>query len=411
MKPQNDFQSLMRKWSSLGPYNVVHLVRISGEANPGRWRESAIQPLQELGFEAPRMIETKQVGFNASIEEELNQPFAKGEIPLRFFTIANSDDTHWFGVTYDHWIADCQSIRSLMRRIFFNYTGSDSGSPLPPLRICETPFRELFGETNWISSAIECIRQYLGHLRAFRIGIPEPLDFKSGFQLRQFPDGSIHRIYQLAKENRCTVNDLFLAAVAQTMGDLTAAERAKKRSRFLLPVRNRVALSVVVDIRSLARRSMEGEFGLVFSYFNSVTDAPESVPLPELAARIGTRTHSIKSRRRTLRFFRTFKIANAWWDACRKPWRKALMFHRVLPVLGGISNVNLTDSWIGREQCALDYLRVSPAGPIVPIVFAFTTNGGRLTLCVTYRKTVFSSEQAAVITDEVVRRLDSIGAH
>ena len=160
------------------------------------------------------------------------------------------------------------------------------------------------------------------------------------------------------------------------------------------------------DIRPLAREPLEEVFGLYLSYYTALTANPESEPMAGLASQISTQTRRAKTARRTLRFFRGFKIANAWWNACRQHWRQALMFHKVVPVLGAVSNVNLTDSWIESDGRVLDFIIVSPAGPVSPVVFTFTTLGDRLTLCITHRATIFSSQQAAWIAAEITGRLD-----
>jgi hypothetical protein len=56
----------------------------------------------------------------------------------------------------------------------------------------------------------------------------------------------------------------------------------------------------------------------------------------------------------------------------------------------------------------LDYLRISPAGPLSPLVFTLTTIGRRLSLCVTYRTTAFRDDRTREIVDDFVRRLETI---
>jgi hypothetical protein len=78
----------------------------------------------------------------------------------------------------------------------------------------------------------------------------------------------------------------------------------------------------------------------------------------------------------------------------------------MLPLLAGISNVNLTSSWMDQanlgssEPRVLDYLRVSPVGPLLPFVFTLTTIRSRLSLCVSYRTTAFTRAQAQRIAHD-----------
>ena len=84
------------------------------------------------------------------------------------------------------------------------------------------------------------------------------------------------------------------------------------------------------------------------------------------------------------------------------------MFHKVVPMLGGISNVNLTDSWIGREPSVLDYLRVSPTGPLLPMVFTLTTIRDKLSVCVTHRTAIYPNDDATAIVADFVARLKAL---
>jgi hypothetical protein len=87
-------------------------------------------------------------------------------------------------------------------------------------------------------------------------------------------------------------------------------------------------------------------------------------------------------------------------------------------VVAGISNVNMTGSWVAPPADAvdasegdpgvprvLDYIRISPTGPLLPLVFTLTTIRDRLTLCMTYRTTSFTDEQARELGEDFSRRL------
>jgi hypothetical protein len=48
----------------------------------------------------------------------------------------------------------------------------------------------------------------------------------------------------------------------------------------------------------------------------------------------------------------------------------------------------------------IDYLRISPVGPLLPLVFTPSTMGNRLSLGVTYRTTAFSRADAEQIAKD-----------
>src|SRR4029077_12264442 len=134
-------QSLMREWSTLAPYNCIHAMRLSAPAELDRWRNAVSVAMQDLGI-VPESIPLEQTAtdLEAHLEAELNRPFSALASPLRFFVIDIKTDGHWFGVTFDHWLADDFSCRSLMQRIYSIYRagGNDTQKsrlewmPAPP---------------------------------------------------------------------------------------------------------------------------------------------------------------------------------------------------------------------------------------------------------------------------------------
>ena len=83
-------------------------------------------------------------------------------------------------------------------------------------------------------------------------------------------------------------------------------------------------------------------------------------------------------------------------------------------IAAGISNVNLTNHWMdhsGRQAAdagaaapILDYMRVSPAGPL-PVVFSLTTMGQRLGVCMTWRRAAFDQQQAGQLARQYIEHL------
>ena len=257
-------------------------------------------------------------------------------------------------------------------------------------------------------TAVESLKEYFRHIHAYRIPISEPLEFDSSFQHIRLPDGLIGHIYQFAKKMDATVNDVFLAVLLQTMGDYTSAARSEQRSRLFRPKRDDVAFSTAVDIRPLANESLEDQFGCWISYFSVVVKNPEQISMPDLTRQIAAYTKSVKAGRKALRFFQGFKMCLMFWDHLKDPRQKALMMNRALPFAGGISNVNLTDTWIGRDERIMDYIRISPTGPLIPAVFTLSTIRDRLSLCFTHHHGVFRPDQAVAIAADFVRRLTAL---
>jgi len=406
----NDFQQLMRQWTALAPYNAGHIMRVSGAPDLERWRAAFTTVLKTLGLTEPILIELSTLALDQKIIQELNCPFVPGTLPLRAFIMADQRDSYLIGVIYDHWFADSPSLRALMQRVFVHYSG-DVGN-LPPLRVAGDDEDALEHSRFGFRALISCLRDYLRHRRACRIHLRDPLDFDAGFFSIHFPDGAIDRIRAYAKKYEATVNDVFLATASQALGKLTAEQRKSEPSPRAK--RDRVALATAVDLKPRSARNPD-DFGFFVGYFTVVHDRPEMQPLPQLVAATARETSASKSAARALEFTWGLRIARWIWNWSSRPRFKAQFFQKGLPFLAGISNVNLTGSWADQEKMpatgqamVLDYFRVSPVGPLVPLVFTFTTIRNHLSLCVTYRTTAFSQNQAEQIATELMEGLRSL---
>jgi NRPS condensation-like uncharacterized protein len=407
----NDFQKLMRRWAALGPYNAGHVMRISGDADLERWRGVITAILREIGVEGcgNLSIAASAQELEATIAQELNLPFASGACPLRAFVVSHDNGSHFLGVIFDHWFADSYSMRLLMHRFFLAYQRPNGGRIDSPVRFATAEDNQILskGRGGFIAF-IASIRSYFRHRRAYRIKLSDPLDFRAGFLLVNFPDGLIDNLRTAAKNGGITVNDLFLAASAQVLG--TRSAEARLRSR-----RNRIALATAVDLRPVAGKALDRVFGFFLSYFTVVLARPEDQPLMKLAAAIARETSAIKSKAEPIRFIVGLRIMRILWDLFREPRLKAQLFPKALPLLAGISNVNLTGSWMDQPADAsdvrvMDYLRISPVGPLLPLIFTPSTIGDRLSLGVTYRTTAFSKAEAQQIAQDFASVLTKIQA-
>jgi len=400
----------MRQWTALAPYNAGHIMRVSGAPDLERWRAAFTTVLKTLGLTEPILMELSTLALDQKIIQELNCPFVPGTLPLRAFIMADQRDSYLIGVIYDHWFADSPSLRALMQRVFVHYSGD--GGNLPPLRVAGDDEDALEHSRFGFRALISCLRDYLRHRRACRIHLRDPLDFDAGFFSIHFPDGAIDRIRAYAKKYEATVNDVFLATTSQALGKLTAEQRKSEPSPRAK--RDRVALATAVDLKPRSARNPD-DFGFFVGYFTVVHDRPEMQPLPQLVAATARETSASKSAARALEFTWGLRIARWIWNWSSRPRFKAQFFQKGLPFLAGISNVNLTGSWADQEKMpatgqamVLDYFRVSPVGPLVPLVFTFTTIRNHLSLCVTYRTTAFSQNQAEQIATELMEGLRSL---
>lgn len=407
-QPLNDFQKLMRKWTELAPYNAGHLMRVSGAPDVERWSTAIADVLRAPGLmkEDRFPVELSTLEMDQKITEELSTPFPHGILPLRAFVLSDARDSHLLGLFFDHWFADSASIRAVMQRAFANYRGATGD--LPALRLANER-SPLFPPGAGLFS---CALAYFRHRRAYRFKLRTPLDFGTGFFSMRFPAGAIDRIRAFAKAQGATVNDLLLAVTAQALGEFTAKLRTEKPTRFLRARRDRIGIATAVDLRPRADRTVDDVFGFALAYFTVVLDQPEKRPLRELTSAIAQQTTKGKAQARASHFLWHLRGAHWAWDHLSTPRSRALFSRKTLPLLAGISNVDLTGTWADKEAPAeegraavLDYFRVSPVGPLAPLLFSLTTIRDRVSLCVTYRTTAFSRAESERIAIAVRERL------
>jgi NRPS condensation-like uncharacterized protein len=439
----NAFQLLMRRWSKMHPYNAGQVMEVSGAADVERWRQAVRGVLAEMRLGTPRFEKGDQVAVfaetpaEATIEEtteglaaffcgELNRSFADGDSPIRFCLLPKSNssaaaqESHYFAAVYDHWIADSRAMRELMQRIFTRYRHPGGTPQLPALTLDAPRFKSRFrhhvGMLTRCTALRESMRNVWRHRQGFRVNIRDPLDFESHLLVRQLPEGLIEQVHRYAKSRHASVNDLFIAVLSQTMGTFTHSERARRRKRRMHFPRTRIGIGTIVDIRDAASEPLDRVFNLYLSSYTVVLNDPENRPLDAVLSETAETTSALKKSFATVKAFWAMATARMFWDYSSSARYRSLMLHKMVPVVAGISNVNLTGTWAdvdsekGHEEGpqVLDYFRISPTGPLLPLVFTLTTIGKRLSLCVTYRTTAFRDLEAKGLAEDFVRRLQSI---
>ncbi len=400
----NEFQRLMKSWAKMGAYNAGDAMRVSCPLDVARWNDAlrAVWSETDFGFpcEPPVILpmEIYNGDLEGAISDQLNLPFESTAPPLRFFLLDALDGSHWFGTMFDHWLVDGYSIRQWMRRCLLRFIHPD-GAALPPLRF-RNP-RSAFSH-RWFLGAVECARLLMANRRAFRVWLNNPANVHCGFLRAADVGVDAVGLHARAKGWDVTVNDIFLAVIARVLGERTAAARRAA-------TRDEIGMAVAIDMRRFLDETARGEGGCFLSYFSVAVPSPER-SMETLAREISTRTARAKTLSAASRAFSGLGLARRVWD--HWPGRKELLMHKALATLAGISNVNLTGSWIeqqvsGSKGGPRDYVRVSPTGP-VPLIFTPTTLNGRVALGLTYRRAAFSDNDAREIARSFTSELLAI---
>ena len=140
----NAFQRVMLQWSSLHPYNAVHVCKLAGPLRSECLSTSVAHGLERLGLGLARLSadgEHYQHAKDANPEIEfiaggqqadqrleeftnclLNRPFDRPVLkPFRFAAIDAGPHEHFVVLAYDHWVADSTSARHLLREVLGEY--------------------------------------------------------------------------------------------------------------------------------------------------------------------------------------------------------------------------------------------------------------------------------------------------
>ena len=85
-------------------------------------------------------------------------------------------------------------------------------------------------------------------------------------------------------------------------------------------------------------------------------------------------------------------------------------YRKRLPLCAGISNVNLNRTWISKyhPDPMIEYVRVSPVGPMMPVVFTPSTLGDKMHFGLTCKTSIISSQMAQVVANDFSNNLVAI---
>ena len=417
----NLFQRLTRRWETVHPYNAAQVLRVSGRIDrsvaAGAWAES----LRALGLGRVRVIDDSRfchetlngemdrypltmlpagASLEAHLTAELNRPFDDpDEPPFRPF-LRQEEGESYFGVVYQHWVADSVAIRYVLQewlaRIF-----DPSAARGAALRSAPGGYWRLFGRrAGWRidEGLLSGFRTHMRHRRVRKVKTAGAADYPVRVTLHEAPVGAIEGLRSFARRHKCKLHDVLLAALAEACSRHVPAQLR----------RNRRDLSVgsIVDLRPHAVERLEDAFGLFLGFTHVVCRPDDLRDWPRLLRRVAAqnRVHKING---------LPQASMLWMLAAMAfgplvPDAKLYSFYRKeMPMAGGLSNVNLNGTWAARyhPHPLRQYIRVSPTGPLVPLVFSATTLGPQLSVSMTWREALLTPLAAGRMVDHFLDRL------
>jgi hypothetical protein len=421
----NRFQRAMLDWNELHPYNAVHVVRVAAEFDLPRLRE-AIQATLE-GFGLTSLSVDREAGafhygggpaaseitlieeggpgsssLSAEIERQLNTAFPQGEVfnPFRFF-IAPGRGTFSLGLAYFHPVADAESVVWLMKEFVAAYRNSASpGAPFPVELYPGRPGDRVLRHPVALARQIAALPAFVRILRSScRPRYREAEDMRNGFTTFSLDSAALGSLRAAGKSWKVTLNDLFLALLMMSLAPLAAARRQSRRRK--------IAVGCIVNVRKELGVASQ-MFGLFLGSFLVAHEVPGGGELKDLAAAIRTQTERIKAAQLylgtpaqlafaglALRFFSTRGKRSFYQKHC--------------PLWGGITNMNLNTLWEDQAHDGpFDYLRAVSTGPVTPLVLSVTTVRERVNIGLSYRSTVFSTDDIGQVQSRLVDGVASL---
>ncbi len=420
--PLNVFQYLARQWERVHPYNAAQVVEIVGSANLNQINAAWVDTLATLGLGRVKLSACGHFGFeilngemkdypvrrvpadvslDAFLSVEVNRPFTDpGEPPFRAF-VRENEGTYHLGVIYQHWTADSVSVQSVLRELFVRlYDPTKAHQSFS--RMQDTGFWGMYGPSHgrWKldENLFSLARRYFRYRRVRKVNSKGLSDPTVRFTHHKVAVGLIDRIRASSHAQGVKVHDVLVAALAEACA-VHVPTQFRKRRRDL-------AVGSIIDLRPLSHQDLEGVFGFYLGFTGVIVHENDLRHWPRLLKSVTTQMRHYKS-------VGIPQSSLAWMLAARLvgqyvPPEKLWHFYRKeMPLCGGLSNLNLTNSWAGQYAPTLirDYLRVSPTGPIAPLAVATTTFDGALSVGVTYRTSLIHPAVADAFVKTFVGRL------
>ena len=419
----NIFQRLTRRWEAIHPYNAAQVMRIEGRVSvedaSNAWAEALRglglgrvqlarrtyrhEPLNGEFATYPLRVRESSACIAEFLTTELNRPFDQSdEPPFRPFLIHHENDFE-FGVIYQHWIADSVSIQTVLREWFVRL--------FDPLAVRGKPMRQqpggywrLFGSRgSWHidETALAGFRSHMRHRRVRKVQTLGKQDYPSRVRLYRVDEGLIGRILSYARAQRCKVHDVLLAAICE----------ACDRHLPTQPRSNRPDMSIgsIVDLRPQAGTALENTFGM-FLGFSKVMCRPQDLrDWPRLLRTVASQ-NQVHKRNGIAQASMVWMGAAQLLDSVVSDEDLYRFYRKEIPTSGGLSNVNMNVGWAGKyaPQPLKEYWRISPTGPLAPLVFSTTTLGSSLFIALTCRDALLPTPLAEQLAETFLNRLRQV---
>ncbi len=423
----NLFQQVMAQWEEVEPYNAGHVVCLRGRAEVSSLRAAIRTACQAAGVGAfvldrrrncyryaptddieLREIEggdSPEAALHRTITEEMNSPFpAAPSHPLRWQVLDDPrSGSHLLVAIWRHLPADDVAIRLLIRRVLNRYSGTPLAGDERPLQVLAPDYtrimRHQYRRLGYLRTLHRETHRYLRLRHVHRIPELAGGGHGSQFYVIQAPPGLMARLARACLTRQVTLNDVLLAALGTAIAHVTPDRRLHARRRGL-------ALGSAVNVRPEASVDLSNCFGQYLGHWVTIIEESDFGDFGLLLARIAEQTRREKADKRAVgphwNFWAVARLRR--WCALKdtRAW-----YRKVYPISAGLSHVKLNVAWFkGAGEHILNYIRISPAGPALPLVLATARLGDRLNLSLGYHESVLTDPEARNLMALFLARLE-----
>jgi hypothetical protein len=416
----NIFQRLTRRWEAIHPYNAAQVMRIEGRLDANDAANAWAEAMRTLGLGTvhltkhsyrheplngefatyPLRVLDPSACIAQFLTAELNRAFDhEDEPPFRPFFIQHETDFE-FGVIYQHWIADSVSIQAVLREWFVRLFDPSAGRG-KPMRQARSGYWGLFGPRGaWHvdETALAGFRSHMRHRRVRKVMTMGKRDYPSRVRLFRVDDGLINRILSYARRERCKVHDVLLAAICEACDQHLPTQTRSNRPDM--------SIGSIVDLRPQAGNELNNTFGM-FLGFSKVMCRPQDLrDWPRLLRTVASQ-NQVHKRNGIAQASMVWMGAAQLLDSVVPNENLYRFYRKEIPTSGGLSNVNMNVGWAGKyaPQPLKEYWRISPTGPLAPLVFSTTTLGSSMFIALTCRDALLPSPLAENLAQTFLSRL------
>lgn len=405
----NLFQRLTLQWDGLHPYNAAQLMRVRPPHTPDHieaaWKAALLAlglggidrragRYRHIALPSPVTLLPPGADVDGYVSSQMNTRFDLDcEGPFRAFMVPGRD-SQTLGIIYHHWVADSISIRVLMREWFYRIIGEVARNSHVPVLGASSALRDILGAPAAIA-AVENLRREIRTVRRLPAEVMQNLTV--AHRLVEFPEHTAAHLRAAAHDHGAKVTDLLLASMARVCDRHLPAHQSRRRD---------LAVGSIRDLRESLKLTDADSFGAALGFLAL------ACPAAVLQDRTALLHHIAAERRRQ---------GKPGPNAGRGAWlatvagaflnrRRLLEFYRKrVPVSAGLSNVDLSKTWVGRHRRdhIASFHRVSPTGPCMPLAIAPTTLGSSFNISFTWRQSVFAQTAIAAFIDDLVEDIYS----